>query len=330
MADERLDYVTGAFTWRITASSTPWELAWVVERCASYDDWCRLWGELAARHEAFGDAATSTESKADAYVRAALAWHWGSFLFAHRPDELRDALEAMDAAWAKAGPHVGMELLEIDGAPAYLRRPAGARALAVVLPGVDSTKEEFFHLTTELVERGLAVCAVDAHGQGSSSFRRKLEPPFEPAVQRVLDRFEDEFERIAVGGLSYGGTFALRTAAVDPRVAACFAVSSGYSAAGRYERFPPLTQAGLRHHMGGDPAAVERAITVEGVRVSVPVLQVYGGRDRITPVEDAARVAAELGPTVETVVLEEGVHVCNNLWYELRPLVAQWVADRVG
>ena len=129
-----------------------------------------------------------------------------------------------------------------------------------------------------------------------------MAPPFEPAVRAVVDRFAGDFERIVVGGMSYGGTFALRAAAQDDRIAACFAVSSGYSAAGRYERFHPLTQAGLRHYMAGDPADVERAITVEGVRVDVPVLQVYGGRDRITPVADAQRVADELGGPVETVV----------------------------
>jgi 2,6-dihydroxypseudooxynicotine hydrolase len=327
VADDALAYVLKAFTWRITASSPPWDLEQVVERCGSYDDWCRAWCEQGARHEGFGDGARRSETKADAYVRAALAYHWGSFLFTERPDEFREAVEALDRAWAKAAPHVGMELVDVDGMPGYLRRPEGARALAVVLPGVDSTKEEFFGLTTELVRHGVAALAIDAHGQGSSSLRRDMAPPLEPPVQRILDRFAPEFESVVVGGMSYGGTFALRAAAVDPRIRACFAVSSGYTASGRYERFHRVTQAGLRHYMAGDPAEVERAITVEGIRVDVPVLQVYGGRDRITPVADAERVAQELGGAVETVVLEDGVHVCNNVWYELRPLVARWVAD---
>lgn len=328
MADERLEYVTAAFTWRITASVPPWDFTQIVEELQSYDDWCRVWSRWAARHEALGDEAASSETAGDAYVRAGLFYHWASFLFTERPDEFRAAVEAMDAVWAKAAPHVGMELIDVEGSPGYLRRPPGARTLAVVLPGVDSTKEEFFGLTSALAERGVAAFAVDAHGQGSSSLRRELEPPFEPAVRAIVDRFAGEFDRIVVGGMSYGGTFALRAAAADDRIAACFAVSSGYSAAGRYEHFHPVTQAGLRHYMGDDPAEVERAITVEGIRVGVPVLQVYGGNDRITPVTDGQRVADELGGPVETVVLEDGVHVCNNVWYELRPLVAQWVADR--
>jgi 2,6-dihydroxypseudooxynicotine hydrolase len=329
LADATLDYVVKAFTWRIAASSPRWDLEQVLAQVDRYDDWCRAWCDRAARHEAFGDAAATPQTAGEAYVRAALAYHWGAFLFTERQDEFRAAVEAVDRVWAKGALHVGMELLEIDGAPGYLRRPDGARSLVVVLPGVDSTKEEFFALTTELVARGLAVVAVDAHGQGSSSLRRNLEPPFEPAVRAIVDRFAPEFDRIAVGGLSYGGTFALRAAAQDDRIAACFAVSSGFAAAGRYERFHPVTQAGLRHYMGGDPAAVEHAITVEGLTVDVPVLQAYGGRDAITPVADAQRVAAELGPTVETVVLEDGVHVCNNVAHERRPLLADWLQARL-
>jgi pimeloyl-ACP methyl ester carboxylesterase len=328
VAEDPLAYVLKAFTWRITASVPPWDFTQVVAELDSYDDWCRVWSHWAARHEARGDAAATSETAGDAYVLAALFYHWASFLFAHEQEQFRGAVKAMDRAWEKAAPHVGMELIDVDGSPGYLRRPPGARTLAVVLPGVDSTKEEFFGLTTELVQRGVACFAVDAHGQGSSSLRRNMEPPFEPAVRAVVDRFAGEFERIVVGGMSYGGTFALRAATQDERIAACFAVSSGYSAAGRFEGFHPITQAGLRHYMAGDPPDVERAITVEGIRVGVPVLQVYGGRDRITPVSDAARVAEQLGGPVETVVIPDGVHVCNNVWYELRPLVARWVAER--
>jgi 2,6-dihydroxypseudooxynicotine hydrolase len=328
LAEDPLAYVQKAFTWRITASVPPWEFTEIVAECDSYDDWCAVWSRWAARHEARGDAATTSATAGDAYVLAGLYYHWASFLYAHEPQQFRAAVEALDVVWAKAAPHVGMELVEIAGAPGYLRRPSGARTLAVVLPGVDSTKEEFFGLTTAFVERNIACLAIDAHGQGSSSLRRDMEPPFEPAVRAIVDRYAGEFERIVVGGMSYGGTFALRAAAQDERIAACFAVSSGYSAAGRYESFHPITQAGLRHYMAGDPPEVERAITVEGISVGVPVLQVYGGEDRITPVSDAQRVAEELGGPVETVVIPDGVHVCNNVAYELRPLVAQWVAER--
>jgi pimeloyl-ACP methyl ester carboxylesterase len=61
----------------------------------------------------------------------------------------------------------------------------------------------------------------------------------------------------------------------------------------------------------------------------VPLLQVYGGRDPASPPEHAYRVEREApGPTT-TVVFEDGVHVCNNVWYKARPLVAGWLAENM-
>ena len=77
-------------------------------------------------------------------------------------------------------------------------------------------------------------------------------------------------------GISYGGLFAIRAAAVDARVKAAVSMSSWYSPAGRYATQEPLSRSGLRQYMGDDPAAVQDAITVAGYaeRVRVPVLQI--------------------------------------------------------
>jgi tryptophan 2,3-dioxygenase len=38
------------------------------------------------------------------------------------------------------------------------------------------------------------------------------------------------------------------------------------------------------------------------------------------------RIAAEYGGPVTTVIHPDGVHIVNNLWYQARPLVADWLA----
>ena len=70
-------------------------------------------------------------------------------------------------------------------------------------------------------------------------------------------------------------------------------------------------------------------MTLEGVadRVTVPVLQVYGGKDPASPIEQAERIAAEVKGPHLLKFYEDGVHVCNNLWFKSRPFVADWVAD---
>jgi dienelactone hydrolase len=247
----------------------------------------------------------------------------------------------MTAAWAKAAPLVAppMELLSVPfgtlSLPGYLRVPEHASRPPVVLllPGADSAKEELYNLADHIVARGLAVAAFDGPGQGMLSFDSKLRPDQEVAVQAIVGalaaRPDVDGSRLAVGGISYGGMFAIRTAAADQRVRAVFAISSWYTPAGRFASMDALTRPGQYQHHGPDPAANMAAMTLAGVagKATVPLLQVYGGDDPGSPPEHGERIAAEYGGPVTTVVYPDGVHILNNLWYQARPLVADWLAE---
>ncbi len=54
-----------------------------------------------------------------------------------------------------------------------LRRPAGVELapLVVLIPGLDSTKEEFFHWENAFLARGMATLSMDGPGQGETGFR---------------------------------------------------------------------------------------------------------------------------------------------------------------
>ncbi len=349
MADEYLETCLRRFTWRILSNHvSPWEFDQITGEIDDFDQWCEVWTRWADEHVARGDEAAAGGhmiTAGAAYVRASQFYHWASFLFAHEPDQFRRALEGAEASLAKAGPLVDppMELVRIpfEGTEmrGYLRRPRGDDPvpLAILVPGADSTKEELYDLGDHIVERGVAILAFDGPGQGLVSFDLKLRPDFEVAISAVIDhvaamRDDVDMDRIVVGGISYGGMFACRAAAFDDRVAAAFSVSSWYSCAGRWEGLDPLAKRGLLHYMGPDAAEVQGSMTMEGAseHITVPLLQVYGGQDPASPPEHAHRLEREVrGPTT-TVVYEEGVHVCNNVWYRARPLVADWVADQVG
>jgi 2,6-dihydroxypseudooxynicotine hydrolase len=151
-------------------------------------------------------------------------------------------------------------------------------------------------------------------------------------LDHLLAREDLDDTRAGVLGISYGGLFAIRAAAVDKRVRAAVSVSSWYSPAHRFDDQEPLSQSGLRQYMGEDPAAVQDAITVAGYaeRVRVPVLQIYGAQDPASPPAHAERTAAELAGPNELVVFEEGVHVSNNVPYRSRTLAADWLAEQLG
>jgi 2,6-dihydroxypseudooxynicotine hydrolase len=217
----------------------------------------------------------------------------------------------------------------------YLRIPPGpARPpLVLLLPGADSTKEELYHLGDQIVARGLACAAFDGPGQGSVSLQGKLGPGYELAVRAIIDalagRADLDAGRLAVGGISYGGLFAIRTAAIDERVRAVVSISSWYSPAGRFETMEPLSRTGQYQHLGPDPAAVMASITLAGAadKAVVPLLQVYGGLDPASPPAQAQLVAAEYGGPVTTLVFDDGVHILNNIFFKARPAVADWLAE---
>jgi dienelactone hydrolase len=347
MPDRDLEAMYRLFTWRITSNYVPhWDFERMREEIETFDDWCRVYSAWGARHRELGDeAAGAGDGRAAGvdYVRAGLFYHWASFLFPHRPDEFRAALGEMAVCWRRAAPltEPPMEPVEVpfEGTvlPGYLRRPPGVERppLAILVPGADSTKEELFDLTGHILGRGIATFAFDGPGHGAVSLELKLRPDYEVPLRAVVDhlygRPDLDARRLALGGISYGGMFACRGAAFDERVRAVFSMSSWYSPAGRFPHQDGVSRRGLRQYMGEDAERVQASMTMAGAaeRIRVPLLQVYGGLDRASPPEQAQRVAAEArGPTT-TVVYEDGVHVCNNVWYKARPLVARWLAENL-
>ena len=63
-----------------------------------------------------------------------------------------------------------------------------------------------------------------------------------------------------------------------------------------------------------------------------PALFVTGKRDAIIAWQQTERAARE-APNARFVLYEDGTHVCNNMPYRYRPLVADWLRkelERVG
>ena len=337
------------FSWRMMSNYvSPWELAQLKAEITEWSGWCAAWSRRAAGHLIRGDEAAAAghrETAASAYVTAGLFYHWGSFLFIDDLDEFRTALEAAQDSFTRAAPHVAhrMEMLDVpfEGAllRGYLRLPRGATGrvpLVVLTPGADSTKEELYDLGDHILRRGMAVYCYDGPGHGLVSFDLKLRPDYEKPLRAVVDRLveRDEIDdsRIALGGISYGGMSSIRGAVFDARVQAAVSISSWYAAGGRFWNARPVSQAGLKQYMGPDPAAVQDSMSLEGVaeRMTKPLLQVYGGLDPASPPENGERIAAAVKGPQTLKVYPDGVHVCNNLWYEVRPFVADWLADTLG
>jgi len=347
MPDRNTEVALDRFSWRMLSQHvSPWEFEQIKKKVQSWDQWCGEWSKAARKHAEIGDKAAAEGHKLTAgaaYIRAALYFHWATFLFVHDQKQWTAGMEAMDACWKKAAPLVDppMELMEIpfEGAllPGYLRKPRSVAKppLVFLVPGGDSTKEELYDFGEHMLARGLAVFAFDGPGQGLVSAKVKLRPDFEVPIKAVTDfvlkRAAADEDRLAIGGISYGGIFACRAAAFDKRFKAVFSASSWYTPANRFPGMDPLSQTGLKQYMGENAQQVQDSITMAGAadKLTVPLLQVYGGLDKASPPEHAYRVEKEVKGPATTLVFDDGVHVCNNLSHIVRPLIADWLADHL-
>jgi 2,6-dihydroxypseudooxynicotine hydrolase len=228
------------------------------------------------------------------------------------------------------------------GVVGNLRRPAGdgPAPLVLLIPGLDSTKEEFWEWEQVFLVRGMATVSLDGPGQGETGLHSPIRADYEVAVSAMLDalalgdRADLDLGRVGAVGVSLGGYYAPRAAAFEPRLRAVAAISGPYDMGAQWDSMPSLTRETFIHHSGAAGEAEARSIagqlTLRDVAGSIeqPCLVVTGKRDRVIPWEQTKRIA-DAAPRGEWVLYEEGTHVCNNIPFKYRPLVADWMLDRL-
>lgn len=309
------------------------------------DAWCAMGDthvELAREAEACGRSLSAGE----AWVRAALCYHYAKFVWMVDMAKYRaaadKAVSSLYAAHRQLDPTAERLEIPLDGIMivANLRRPPTGRPtpLVVLLPGLDSTKEEFFNWENVFLKRGLATVSLDGPGQGETGYHSSIRPDYEVAVAALLDLLADrqdiDLKRVGVVGVSLGGYYAPRVAAFEPRVRAVAPIGGPYNFGECWDQLPMLTRETFVHHSGAQTEAEgrERAqqLSLEGVaeRISPPMLVVFGKLDRLIPWQQAERLAAE-APHAELVMYPDGNHVCNNISYKYRPLVADWMSEQL-
>ncbi len=309
-----------------------------------FDEWCRL-GEM---HERLGDEALEagrTVTAGDAYFRSCICYHFAQFMWDHKPEEKEAGARKKVAVFHKGAPYQRppIEIVDIPfentAMPGYLRLGTKEPGPCVILlPGSDSSKEQQFRIEGEFLSRGVSTLSIDGPGQGIYRYVMPLRHDYERAVTAAVDWLEASGKvdpaRVAVCGNSLGGHFAMRAAAFEPRLKAAVCMGGRYDLAGWEERsaLSKDSQTFLFGKSSWEEAAeFAKGITLAGVLASVkcPVLIVHGAKDKTSPVSEARRIAEEV-PHARLVIYEEGNHVCNNMPYRYRPLVADWVKETLG
>lgn len=325
---------------RVTAGIERWE------------DWCAAWSEAAAEHERLGRVAHADgreRSAGEHLAQAAVYYHFAKFVFvedlaqmraAHRSAVrcLDDALPYLDPSGRRV--EVPFEDARMVG---ILRLPVGEKPHPAVLmiPGLDSTKEEFRSTERLFLDRGVATFSVDGPGQGEAEYdlpiRGDWSAPGLALLASLATQPEIDGDRLAVWGVSLGGYYAPRVAAAAGNgVTACVALAGPYNFGDCWDGLPRLTRDTFRVRSGAstDDDARVIASTLDLAKhageIRCPLLVVVGRLDRLIPWQHANRLADEAGGPVEMLMLEDGNHGCMNVAPQHRPYTADWVARQVG
>ena len=318
---------------RVTTAVPEWS-GWLDAWVAAGD----TYRALAEESERRGRRLTAGES----YVRAALYYHYAKFLWLEDLAKYRATTDRSVAALRS-----GMSLLDptferieipLDGdrIVANLRRPTGAgRApLVILVPGLDSTKEELPRWEATFLRRGIATVSLDGPGQGESDRKLPIRPEYETAVAPLIDALWDRWEvdatRIGISGVGLGNIYAARAAAYEPRIRAVATIGGPYT-------YAPTGQRSLRKFMHSAHLYDERParvlaekFTLRGVteRLEQPYLVLHGKLDDSFPWQDAERKAKE-AKRGELVVFEHGGGVCYSVDHEAKSLLADWMKEKL-
>lgn len=317
----------------------------------TWDEWCPAWTERGALHEAEGDAALAAGHGRSAgfhYLTASACYHFGKFLFVHDMEQMRATHQRAVAAHLKAHPLLDppIERVEIPYGEhqliGNLRKPAGIERppVVVMMPGLDSAKEETTHYARWFVERGMATFAIDGPGQGEAEYDLPIEPHYEKPVTAAIDALQQrddlDTDRIGAWGVSLGGYYVVRAAAFEPRIRAIVSLSGPFRWVDIWDDLPPISRLAftMRCHVADEAAAKDIAalfdLTDVVSRVACPTYVVGGELDRLIPPAEAGRIADGVsGPSVLRMV-RGGNHVVNNKAYMYRPQTADWMAEQLG
>jgi 2,6-dihydroxypseudooxynicotine hydrolase len=318
----------------------------------TWDDWLTEFGRLGDEYEVRAVAAERDGHLVTAgehYWQAAICWHFAQFLWFDRPEEKLHALHRKIDLYRKGAPMFDppAERIEVEfegtGIPGYLRLPLGVTGrapLAILLGGLDSTKEESYHFENACLKRGLATFTFDGPGQGEYFLQRPLVQDFERYCSAVVDHLVQRKEldpgRFGVVGRSLGGYFAARAAAFDERLRACVVFGALYDVA-HIESIPSRTRMGFRFATGiADPAeataAAQKRINLTGipVRIKQPIYILHGALDILIPLAQAQRLFDEVSSIDKSlVVIPDGIHCGHNVYHLVRRPMIDWLADRL-
>ena len=311
----------------------------------SLNDWAEAWTGTAQRflgEARRGGDLTPAEAAWDRYL-AALCYHVAGF-FSFGDERLaRTSRSASTTLFLQA---LGMTMPETRKVnvrwrsktmPAYLTVPSwanGRRPLVVLLNGTSTTKEETITWQDEFLRQGLAVLALDSPGFGESVGLGPVQLEHDDILDGVFELADADPgldpNKVAVIGISLGGSIAMRLAAAERRVAAVAAVTPPYEPARWLGASSAVVLAQLAPLFGGYDQLADFMLALDlpetVAAVSAPGLIFGAGHDLVVPPPEAVRLTAAMGEQATLVWFDDGGHALFDAIPEWTREAAEWLA----
>lgn len=315
-----------------------------------WSGWLPFLEGRAQNYERLGQAALAEGGQATAaahFAHGALCAHYAQFLYfddavtKRRVTALKNALFAQ-AAPLLATPTIPLEIpFRASSLPAYLRVPAGSPPwpLAILVGGMDATKEDSRQFSDLCIARGLGTLSFDGPGQGETFGRGLLfDASFREAISAAIDfaatRPEVDADRIGAVGRSLGGFLACEAAAFDLRIKACVVWGAFYDYT-VLDHMPPLVADGFRFITGAanldETSERMKFVDLSGVaeRIACPLLVVHGTADNVVPVAMAQRTFDEAAGEKELLLIPDSIHCNHDCSHIARPAMADWISAQL-
>jgi dipeptidyl aminopeptidase/acylaminoacyl peptidase len=350
--DERVASAIAHWEPRFTANGVqPADFARVTASVEKWPDWCGAWVALGSEYEALGREALGEgrlRSGGEHLAQAAAYYHFAKFVFVEDVEQMRAAHSRAVSCHTDALPHLDppgrkVEIpFETGKLVGVIRTPYGRGPFPVVLmiPGLDSTKEELRSTEQTFLDRGLATFSVDGPGQGEAEYDLPIRGDWSQVAEvlwaTVGEQPDLDGDRLAVWGVSLGGYYSVRlAAALGDRAVAAVALAGPFNFGECWPGLPTLTRDTFRVRSRAESDEEARAVAdtldLSGVAddVTASLLVVFGRQDRLIPWQQAVKLHGAVKGS-ELLMLEEANHGCadRSPWH--RPRTADWVAVRLG
>jgi esterase FrsA len=316
-------------------------------------DWVPHWTLAARRAELRAEDSTALEPRIRAIRQAAAYYSLAAY----------PVIEDDDRSWAYAqARRLYHQACRLEGAPAEsiavsfdgvtfpiaLRRPPGAaRGLVLVLRGLDSTKEVTYWDERPILAAGFAIVSADFPGMGENrcAMTTTTEQIYRAALDVALTQLGAGEVPVTAWGLGFGGYWAYRLAASDPRIVGAISIGGPVHHAFRpglprilrhlsearfLQRIMRLALGPMQH---SSVAAFVRQLSLVDTgtlsSLRTPLLYINGDRDVIVPLREGELIQrhAAAGAQRDVKIFEGTSHLASEvLESDVLPFCLSWVS----